>query len=165
MSGLGVCYPGETCTNPNDQTDNNGFNEYILLEFGTPVDPSTMHITSANGGDLDVSYWLGGNKGQNMNLTGLTTANLASLGFGAVNNNPGTAVGSRDVNLTAGLPSGYVNAILFGPKSNDSDDAFKIGSMTGMPAPEPSSWILLFTVAALGLKFGKRSKPSREIAG
>jgi hypothetical protein len=123
-----------------------------------------MHITSANGGDLDVSYWLGGNKGQNMDLTGLTTANLAGLGFGSVNNNGGTPAGSRDVDLTAGLPYGYVNAILFGPKSNDNDDYFKIGSMTGMPAPEPSSWILLFTVAALGLKLGRRSKPSRETA-
>ena len=164
-TGLGVCYPGESCTNPNDQTDNNGFSEYVLLEFGTPVDPTTMHITSSNGGDLDVSYWLGGSKGQNMNLTGLTIGNLASLGFGSVNNSQGSAIGSRDVDLTAGLPSGYVNAILFGPKSNDNDDYFKIGSMTGMPAPEPSSWILLFTVAALGLKFGRRSKPSRETAG
>ena len=164
-SGLGVCYPGENCSDPNAQTDNNGFNEYVLLEFGTPVDPTTMHITSSNGGDLDVSYWLGGNKGQNMNLTGLTIGNLASLGFGGISNNPGSAVGSRDVDLTAGLPSGYVNAILFGPKSSDTNDYFTIGSMTGQPAPEPSSVILLFTVAALGLKLRRRSKPPREIAG
>ena len=120
-----------------------------------------MHITSTSGGDLDVSYWLGGNAGQNMNLSGLTTATLASLGFGAINDNLGTAVGSRDVSLTAGVPSGSVNAILFGAKSGDNDDYFKIGSMGGATAsavPEPSSVILLFTVAALGLKLSRRSQ-------
>jgi len=164
--GLGVCYPGENCTNPDHQTDNNAFDEYVLFEFSAPVDPSTVHITSTNGGDLDVSYWLGGNAGQNMNLSGLTTASLSSLGFGAINDNLGTAIGSRDVSLTGGLPSGSVNAILFGAKSGDNDDYFKIGSMGGTASavPEPSSVILLFTVAALGLKLGRRSKPSPVVS-
>jgi hypothetical protein len=168
-SGLGVCYPGENCTNPDHQVDNNTFDEYVLFEFSAPVDPSTVHITSTSSGDLDVSYWLGGNAGQNMNLTGLTTATLSGLGFGAINNDLGTAVGSRDVNLTGGLPAGSVNAILFGAKNGDNDDYFKIGSMGGATAsaavPEPSSVILLFTVAVLGFKLSRRSKPSQGIAG
>ena len=43
-SGLGVCYPGENCTNPDHQVDNNAFDEYVLFEFSAPVDPSTVHI-------------------------------------------------------------------------------------------------------------------------
>ena len=96
-AGLGVCYPGENCSNPDHQVDNNAYDEYVLFEFSAPVDPSTVHITSTSSGDLDVSYWLGGNAGQNMNLTSLTTATLAGLGFGAINNDLGTASGSRDV--------------------------------------------------------------------
>ena len=153
--GLGVCYPGENCTNPDHQTDNNAFDEYVLFEFSAPVDPSTVHITSTSGGDLDASYWLGGNAGQNMDLSGLTTASLSGLGFGVINDNLGTAIGSRDVSLTSGVPAGPVNAILFGAKYGDNDDYFKIGTMGGSTAtavPEPSSVILLFTVAVLGLK-------------
>ena len=166
-SGLGVCYPGEDCTNPDHQVDNNAYDEYVLFEFSAPVDPSTVHLTSTSGGDLDVSYWLGGNAGQNMNLSNVTTANLASLGFGAINNDLGTAVGNRDVSLTSGVPAGSVNAILFGAKSGDNDDYFKIGSMGGATSsavPEPSSVILLFTVAALGFKLSRRGKQSQIIA-
>jgi hypothetical protein len=166
-SGLGVCYPGENCTNPDHQVDNNAFDEYILFEFSAPVDPSTVHITSTSSGDLDASYWLGGTAGQAMNLTGLTTSALSGLGFGAINNDLGTASGSRDVNLTSGVPSGTVNAILFGPKNGDNDDYFKIGSMGGSTAsavPEPSSVILLFTVAVVGLKVSRRGKNSQVTA-
>src|SRR5690349_6319095 len=28
-NGLGVCYPGESCTNPNSQTDDSVFREFI----------------------------------------------------------------------------------------------------------------------------------------
>jgi hypothetical protein len=170
-NGLGICYPGENCTNPDHQVDNNAFDEYVLFEFSTPVDPSTVHITSTSSGDLDVSYWLGGTAGQNMNLTGLTTAGLSGLGFGAINGSDGTPVGTRDVDLTAGIPAGTVNAILFGAKNGDNDDYFKIGSMGGATGsgstsavPEPSSVILLLTVAVLGFKLSRRSKLSQGIA-
>jgi hypothetical protein len=92
---------------------------------------------------------------------------LSGLGFGAINNDLGTASGSRDVNLTSGVPSGTVNAILFGPKNGDNDDYFKIGSMGGSTAsavPEPSSVILLFTVAVVGLKVSRRGKNSQVTA-
>lgn len=167
-SGLGVCYPGENCTQPDHQVDNSGFDEYVLFEFATPVDPSTVHITSTSGADLDASYFLGGTAGQNMNLTGLTTASLSGLGFGAINDDLGTASGSRDVSLLSGLPPGPVNAILFGAKYGNTDDFFKIGTMggsTSSPVPEPSSVILLFTIALLVFKLGRRPKMSQGIAG
>src|SRR4051812_21235863 len=45
-NGLGVCYPGENCTNPDHQTDNNVLDEYVLFEFSSPVDPTSFSIVS-----------------------------------------------------------------------------------------------------------------------
>ena len=161
-SGLGICYPGEDCTNPNHQVDNNMFDEYILFEFSSPIDPSTVNITSTYTGDLDVTYWLGGTAGQTMNLTGLTTS-LTGLGFGVQNDNLGTATGSRTVDLSGGVPAGPVNAILFGAKYLDSDDYFKVGGMAGISTvttavPEPSSVILLLTAGLAGWRWSRRAK-------
>ena len=160
-AGLGVCYPGENCTQPDHQVDNSGYDEYVLFQFSKPVDPSSMNIASTSGGDTDVSYWLGGNAG-NLNLTGLTTS-LTGLGFGTRNDNTSTSTTSRTVDLTTGVPAGSVNAILFGAKYGDTNDFFKIAGMggTGAPAvPEPSSVILLFTATVLGLRLSRKKKTS-----
>ena len=166
-AGLGVCYPGEDCSQPEHQVDNHGYDEFVLLEFSSPIDPASVKLTSTSGGGMDVSYWLGGNAGQSMSLKNMTTS-LSSLGFGQMNNSTADST-THVVNLASGLPSGYVNAILFGPKYNDSNDYFKITSMTGSngvsAVPEPSSVILLFSVAILGFKFTKSSRQPRNIAG
>ncbi|MCX6629959.1 MAG: PEP-CTERM sorting domain-containing protein [Candidatus Solibacter sp.] len=166
--GLGICYPGENCTNPDHQVDNSTLDEFVLLEFSAPVDPASVDITSTSSGGLDVSYWLGGTAGQNLNLTGSLTSSLAGLGFGLINDNPTALTGSRTVDLTGGVPAGTVNAILFGGKLGDNNDFFKVGGMAGSTAtavPEPSSVILLCTVTLLGLRFSRRAKRSREITG
>jgi hypothetical protein len=165
-AGLGVCYPGENCSQPEHQVDNNAYDEFVLFEFSKPVDPSSASLTSTSGGDMDVSYWLGGNAVQSLNLTNLTTS-LNGLGFGSINNSNGTASGTRTVDLTGGAPLGYVNAILFGPKYTDNNDYFKIGGMSGSTGlssvPEPSSVILLFTVALVGFRLSKSARQSRNI--
>lgn len=167
-AGLGVCYPGENCSQPEHQVDNNAYDEFVLFEFSKPIDPINATLTSTSGGDMDVSYWLGGNAVQSLNLTGLTTS-LNGLGFGSINNSDGTASGTRVVDLTGGTPSGYVNAILFGPKYTDGNDYFKISGMTGSngvsAVPEPSSVILLFTVALLGFKLTRSARRPHNIAG
>ncbi len=165
-AGLGVCYPGENCSQPEHQTDNYVYDEFVLFEFSKPIDPSTAKLTTTSNADLDVSYWLGGNAVQSLNLTNLTTS-LTGLGFGSINNSNGTATGTRTVDLTGGTPTGYVNAILFGPKYTDGNDYFKIGGMSGSTGvsavPEPSSVILLFTVALLGFKLSRSSRQPRNI--
>ena len=127
--------PAKPALNREHQVDNNGYNEFVLLEFSKPIDPASVKLTSTTGGDMDVSYWLGGNAVQKANLAGKSVAALASsLGFGPINNSDGTASGTRTVDLTGGAPAGYVNAILFGPRYGQNDanyDYFKVTSITG----------------------------------
>src|SRR4029077_16574043 len=92
----------------------------------------------------------------------------SSLGFGPINNSDGTASGTRTVDLTGGAPAGYVNAILFGPRYGQNDanyDYFKVTSFTGSTVPEPSSVILLFTVAVLGFKLSRSARRPHNING
>ena len=172
--GLGVCYPGENCTTlANQQLSNQlsggfSFDEFILFEFSKPVDPSSMNIRSLTGGDLDVSYWLGGKSGQNLNLTNKSAADhllssLSGLGFGLRTDSDGTASTTRVVDLTGGTPAGSVDAILFGPKyafNSNYNDQFLIGGMGGtmVTNPEPSSIILLFTITLFGFGITRRAK-------
>jgi PEP-CTERM motif len=154
-SGLGVCYQSTTCT---QQVD---FDEYVLLQFSAPVDPSSVTITSSTGGGLDASYWLGSSAGQNMNLTGRGMSSLTSLGFGSMTNSTGGSGGTRAVDFT-GAPGGTVNAILFGSMYGYGSDFFDVQGMTGtftssVSVPEPSSVILLFTIALLGLGLSRKA--------
>ena len=155
-NGLGVCYPGENCTDPNRQVDNSIFREFIMLESSTLIDPLTVRIKSSGDGggspsDVDVSYWLGSGNGQNLNLTDNTVANLTALGFGArINKNSGTDLCngcSRDVAL-APPTVGFTKLIFGGAYSSGSDDYFYVSSLTANSLPEPSSVILFGTVAA-----------------
>ena len=175
--GLGVCYPGEDCSNPNHQTDNNGFDDFVLLEFSAPVDPATARVTTttSGGGDTDVSFWLGGTSAaQNMNLAGTSVAGLTGLGFGARVDDSASNLAQnafRDVTIP---PTGvYVNKMLFGAKYLDSNDYFKLTSMGGSTfdggggsIPEPSTVVLLGTVTLFVLnavrKRGAAGKVSEQ---
>jgi hypothetical protein len=167
--GLGVCYPGENCSSPNHQTDNSGFDDFVLLEFSSPVDPSTVRVTTTSSlssqRDTDVSFWLGGNSAtQDLNLAGTSVAGLSGLGFGARVDDDGAILaqnGFRDVTIP---PTGvFVNKMLFGSKYLDGDDYFKITSMGGSTpdggpggVPEPSSLILLGTTALVVFRLATR---------
>ena len=95
---------------------------------------------------------------QSMNLTNMTTS-LTGLGFGSINNTNGTAVGTRDRKsdrrcafricqrdpLWAKI---HRQQRLFQDRINDRIDGVSA-------VPEPSSVILLFTVAILGFKLSQ----------
>jgi len=101
----------------------------------------------------DVSYWLGtvgGPATQLELLTNKTTSQLAGLGFGSRIDNDGN--GDRSVTLNS--PANGYNALLFGAKFDDDNDAFKIKSLTidyapggprtpETPVPEPASLVLM----------------------
>ena len=100
-----------------------------------------------------MSYWLGtvgGAAGQLELLTNKTTGQLGGLGFGSRIDNDGN--GDRSVTLNS--PANSYNALLFGAKFDDGDDAFKIKSLTidytpgtprtpTTPVPEPASLVLM----------------------
>jgi len=146
-TGLGVCARTElpNCGNPAHQADNDGPDEFMLFLFNGPVDPTIVRIDPYGTYDRDVSYWTG-NVGV-VSLAGLTTGGLGGLGFGSRTDNDGTASGNaRDVPIL----SGVVTAMLFGPKLGESDDRFKLKSMTVTKAPEPAA-LAIFGAGLLGL--------------
>ena len=147
-SGLGVCNSGEYpgCTSPNHEVDNSGRTDFVLFQFNTPVDPLSVGITTTSNDDLDVSYWVGNLTLPADRLDSETYATLSALGFGSRFDNNGSPT-SRTVTLTSGL----VNGLLFGAKVGDSNDAFKISTLTvdrppdQQTVPEPASLLLLGT--------------------
>ena len=121
----------------------------VLFLFNTNVDLTSVYVNEIEG-RTDVSYWLGTVSGaatQLELLTNKTSGQLAGLGFGGRIDNDGN--GDRSVTLSS--PANSYNALLFGAKFSDGDDAFKIKSLTidytdpgtprtpGTPVPEPAS--------------------------
>jgi hypothetical protein len=161
-SGLGDCYPSQPCSGSNEQVGNNGVDEFLLLQFSAPIDPTSITLDSPTGGGLAASYWLGSTANQSTNLTNMNiTTSLSTLGFGSQQTGTGgTSVGTVDF---GGPPSTSVNAILFGPQYGYSGDFFDVSGLSGAsPAsvPEPASIFLLFTVAVAA--FGLRRRAAKQ---
>lgn len=163
-SGLGSCYPTETCVGSEQEIGNNGDDEFLLFQFSKPINPTSITLTSPTGGGMDVSYWLGSTNGS-VDLTNMdVTTSLSTLGFGLQNN--GTA--SVGTNSFGGLPTTSVNAVLFGAATyGSSGDDFEISGISGLPVagslPEPTSIFLLFTVAVATVwKLRRRSQQSER---
>jgi hypothetical protein len=159
--GLWACNASEglNCPSPQHQIDNSYGYDFILFEFSTPVDPSSITIKSYNSADLDVSYWLGG--GKDLSLAGVSYANLSSLfasGHLFSDSNPNSA--GRTVSL---VNDGGVNALLVGARVGGDryKDYFKLSALsvdTVSDVPEPGTFLLSgAALAALGL-IGRRKR-------
>lgn len=148
-NGLGVCNQNEGlgCGSPNHQVDNQGGSrDFVLFQFSAPVTLTSAFVMTFSGADTDVAYYAG-SAGGSLNLSGSTLANLGALGFGALQNDPGSN-GSGATNLVA-INLGPFNALLLGVPAQ-SDDAFKIQTLAVATVPEPLS-ITLFGTGLLGL--------------
>jgi hypothetical protein len=154
--GLGVCDQAELsssggCTSPEHEVDNNGYRDYVLFQFSSPVDPLSVSVTTVNDDDLDASYFVGTLSLPADRLKDDTYASLATRGFGArLDNDYSGSSDSRTVTLT----SGFVTGLLFGAREGSSNDGFKISQLVvdkpNLTVPEPAS-MLLFGFAALGI--------------
>lgn len=163
--GMGVSNAEETTNNPDHQVDNGGPDDFMLFYFDEMVGNVKVTIDPYGTYDRDVTYYTATLDGP-VDLTNLTYADLATLGFTARHDDYSTVSGeARQVSI-ADTPGGF-NAILFGAwqgePSTDSLDCFKISGVsatyTGAPnphgngnptIPEPSTAVLGL-LGALGL--------------
>lgn len=161
--GMGVSNAEETTNNPDHQVDNIGADDFMLFYFDEMVGNVKVTIDPYGTYDRDVTYYTATLDGP-VDLTHLTYADLAALGFSARHDDYSTMSGdAREVSI-ANTTGGF-NAILFGAwqgePTGDSVDCFKISGVsatyTGQPnphgngtIPEPSS-ALLGLLGTLGL--------------
>ncbi len=157
---MGVCNDAEApgCAAPQHQIDNSGQIDYVLFFFNGLVDPLQirLNVTDSSLPDSDVEYYLGTFLGS-PNLAGKTLAQLAGLGFGAVNvDAPAGNNGDRTVDLAG---NSLVNAMLIGARSTSNNDGFKLKWVTAnytpsndSTVPEPSTYLLISSgLVGLGL--------------
>lgn len=151
-AGLGVCDREEGCGSPDHQVDNVGRENFVLVTFSSPVTNVSFVIDPYGTYDRDVSYWVG--TGATPNLNGATLVSLASLGFGPqVNDNASPSSSARTVNV-----AGTFSYVLFGAQVGpDTDDFFKIRSVTASAIPEPGSAVLV-GAGLLGLSLVARRR-------
>ncbi len=143
--GIGVQFPGDG----SHRVDNSGYKDFVLFVFNSPVDLESVRLQDTS--DTDVSYWYG-NVAPGLDLSGADYSDLASLGFSSrVDDNGSTS--ARTVSLVP-TPGG-VNALLLGAKISDSNDSFKIKSISATVVPEPSS-MLLGALGVFGLALRRR---------
>lgn len=147
--GLAVCNAIENnggCQSGEHQVTNDGEKDFILFEFSGnyDVDPTSVRISTTNGNDLDATYWTG------------TGALPTGLSGGTNSDYDGTAT-SRTVNLTSGI-AGW---LLFGTRTGQSNDGFKIEKLVVdgklRQTPEPAS-MLLFGAAGLTALVARRRR-------
>lgn len=178
-NGFGVCNQtegGAGCSSPSHQIDNyNGggtssFNsrnsgqiDFVLFQLDPAAQIDRVIVRaygSSNGtNDADASFFLG-NTANPLNLVGVQRGQLGTVGFtSSGSDNIDRAVHGPTNAVDFTLPGAY-NLLLIGAKIGESNDGFKIQSLTiqytpppppGVPVPEPMS-LALFGLGLLGLR-------------
>jgi hypothetical protein len=150
--GLGVCNSGElsNCgSDPQHRVDNSGSNDFVLFQFSTPVDVTSVTLVASayNGSyrDTDANYW---HKDVSVpvSLLGQTVANM-NLGS-ILSSYSSTAVSSRSFPIL----DNWSDAFLIAGRIDDDNDYFKIKLLKfetmdpripGDEVPEPGTYATL----------------------
>jgi hypothetical protein len=152
-TGLGVCNPEETCSDPQHQVDNIGDNDFLIFSFFS-VGPIAISVSDISivvdpygTYDTDVSFYFRTLSAAPANPVGQT---FAPSGFGSEN----VLFGPTTTNpVTHDLGGAGVFHLLFMPWNSGTDDRFKIKSMTvcygsdcgggDQEIPEPGTYALM----------------------
>jgi hypothetical protein len=121
--GLGVTDSSENGANNTHVTDNNGQNNYVMLEFSQSVAVDRAYLDFIVG-DSDVKVWIGTIPNAYTTHQNLNAALLSSLGFSEVNLGGSSA---RWADINAGLLSG--NVFVIAAKTDETDDGFKLSKL------------------------------------
>lgn len=127
--GMGVTDGGESGTNPSHKVDSvGGRDNYVMLEFSSPVILNRAFLNSIENGDSDVSLWIG-TKTDPFNNHG-TLSDAVLTGLGAREDNDTTAlVASRWADVNAASKSGNMIVIAASTSDMTPDDAFKLNKL------------------------------------
>ncbi|WP_443971844.1 PEPxxWA-CTERM sorting domain-containing protein [Sphingobium sp. CR28] len=145
--GLGVTNNG----NDNDHAiDNSGWTDYIVLQFDKIMTVSELALYSF--GDTDFNW---GVATTSTPFSG--TLNLTSLSvFGSLNYSAGSSTPVVQNRALSGAAAGNLFIIGASNARNDSNDSFKLRSITATAAvPEPATWGMMiggFAIAGVAMR-------------
>ncbi len=141
--GLGVIDGTENSSS--HRVDNSGLNNYVLLEFSESVVIDKAALAYVDGGDSDISVWVGNFNTPYTNHLTLNNSVLNSFGFTEVNNGGSS---DRTANINASNIVG--NAVVIAAKIGDTDDSFKLKSVDILKATTQTSGSLTNTATIMG---------------
>lgn len=168
--GVGVL-ANDDSGSPQHSVDNNGKDNFLLIEFDDPNYLLTAFQIGWYQSDSDIEVWVGGaDLGDNFSLEdsgGLCTnacdySDLAALGFTKVSVFYNVVVGSW-VTVNTDVTGQYV---IFAGEYGDYDDYFKLSGIRGqeeIEVPEPGSMLILssaLVVLGAGALRRRRQRPA-----
>lgn len=137
-AGLGVCQSGEAgdqCT----QVDSNGVNEALAFSSSTgafTIGSAVFSIIDSN--DTLKAVGFDGTNLVNLGFGGTFASGLTGAGIAST-----TAIGGNTYRVDfSGLGNFQYIAFL---QQNDSDDGFRVNSVTTGAVPEPATWAMMIT--------------------
>jgi len=161
--GIGIKAPGESneTSSPNHAIDNDGKDNFLLLEFDSDYHRLTQFGIGWYSGDADVQIWVGGPQSAGLNLTtacggACSVSQLTSLGFTQlpVFNNV-----QNDADLTIDVSTNVLGRyVLVAGKVGDSNDYFKLDTISNTEVTIAEPGTIALSVVGLAALWGARRR-------